>query len=86
MPLRRGADGKLGVAAAGVGGMGDITVNVQVNQNSDGSSSATADVDALNQFGKSLGEKMKVTAQQEIQRALRPNGQIDKAMKGRVAA
>lgn len=85
MPLRRGPDGRLGVAAAG-GGMGDVYVDVTVTQSADGSMTSKTDVTAMSQFGKQLGEQMKTVAQQVVQRALQPNGQIDKAMRQRSPA
>lgn len=85
MPLRRGPDGRLGVAAAG-GGMGDVYVDVTVTQSGDGSTTSKTDVTAMSQFGKQLGEQMKTVAQQVVQRALQPNGQIDKAMRQRAPA
>lgn len=71
MPLRRGPDGRLGVAASG--GQGDTNISVSVQIQSDGSSSVSSDRD--NQaFGRQIGNAMVATARQEIARATQPGG------------
>lgn len=83
MPLRRGPDGKLGVAAAGGGGsIGDVNVTLNLTQNDDGSVSGDADVKAMGQLAKQLGERMKGTAQQVLMDAMRPGGLLYKSRSG----
>lgn len=64
MPLRRGANGKLGVEASG-GSMGNITVNVDA-----AGSSVEGDAGQANQLGKVIG----VAVQQELIKQRRPGG------------
>ena len=64
MPLRRGANGKLGVEASG-GAMGNITVNVDAS-----GSSVEGDASQSNQLGKAIG----VAVQQELIKQKRPGG------------
>jgi lambda family phage tail tape measure protein len=64
MPLRRGANGKLGVEASGAG-MGGITVNVDAS-----GSSVEGDASQANQLGKAIG----VAVQQELIKQKRPGG------------
>jgi len=64
MPLRRGANGKLGVEASG-GAMGNITVNVDA-----AGSSVEGDASQANQLGKAIG----VAVQQELIKQKRPGG------------
>ena len=64
MPLRRGANGKLGVEASG-GAMGNITVNVDAS-----GSSVEGDASQANQLGKALG----AAVQQELIKQKRPGG------------
>ena len=64
MPLRRGANGKLGVEASGAS-MGNITVNVDA-----AGSSVEGDASQANQLGKAIG----VAVQQELVKQKRPGG------------
>jgi len=64
MPLRRGANGKLGVEASG-GSMGNITVNVDA-----AGSSVEGDASQANQLGKAIG----IAVQQELVKQKRPGG------------
>ena len=64
MPLRRGANGKLGVEASG-GAMGNITVNVDA-----AGSSVEGDTGQASQLGKAIG----VAVQQELIKQKRPGG------------
>ena len=64
MPLRRGANGKLGVEASG-GAMGNITVNVDAS-----GSSVEGDDAQASQLGKAIG----VAVQQELIKQKRPGG------------
>ena len=64
MPLRRGANGKLGVEASG-GAMGNITVNVDA-----AGSSVEGDASQANQLGKAIG----IAVQQELVKQKRPGG------------
>jgi len=65
MPLRRGADGKLGVMAAGGGG----DINVVVNVDASGSK-----VEGDEQEGKQLGRVIAAAIQQELVKQKRPGG------------
>ena len=64
MPLRRGANGKLGVEASG-GAMGNITVNVDAS-----GSTVEGDSGQANQLGKAIG----VAVKQELIKQKRPGG------------
>tara|TARA_R100000278_G_scaffold9671_2_gene11561 strand:- start:1783 stop:4548 length:2766 start_codon:yes stop_codon:yes gene_type:complete len=64
MPLRRGANGKLGVEASG-GAMGNITVNVDAS-----GSSVEGDSGQANQLGRAIG----VAVKQELIKQKRPGG------------
>jgi lambda family phage tail tape measure protein len=64
MPLRRGANGKLGVEASG-GAMGNITVNVDA-----AGSTVEGDTGQANQLGKAIG----IAVQQELIKQKRPGG------------
>jgi lambda family phage tail tape measure protein len=64
MPLRRGANGKLGVEASG-GAMGNVVVNVDA-----AGSSVEGDASQLNQLGKAIG----IAVQQELVKQKRPGG------------
>ena len=64
MPLRRGANGRLGVEASG-GAMGNITVNVDA-----AGSSVEGDASQANQLGKAIG----IAVQQELVKQKRPGG------------
>ena len=64
MPLRRGANGKLGVEASG-GAMGNITVNVDA-----AGSSVEGDASQAKQLGKAIG----IAVQQELVKQKRPGG------------
>lgn len=71
MPLRRGADGKLGVAASGAGG--GIMVNTTVNMGTgktDTDVSGTGDQRVAQAFGKQITETVKA----EIVKQTRPGG------------
>ena len=64
MPLRRGANGKLGVEASGAG-IGNVTVNVDAS-----GSSVEGDASQANQLGKAIG----IAVQQELVKQKRPGG------------
>ena len=64
MPLRRGANGKLGVEASGAG-IGNVTVNVDA-----AGSSVEGDSSQASQLGKAIG----VAVQQELIKQKRPGG------------
>lgn len=72
MPLKRGADGRLGVASSG--GSGDIYFTQSISIASDGTASVDQNTnnDAMRQFG----DNMRAVAQGEISRAIQPGGQI----------
>ena len=64
MPLKRGADGKLGVA--GGGGSTNVTVNVDASGNSQVSGDAGQ--------GAALGRVISAAVQQELIKQKRPGG------------
>lgn len=64
MPLRRGADGKLGVAGGGG------TTNITVNVSSDGTTSTQGNADTSAQLGKAVASAV----QAELLRQKRPGG------------
>lgn len=72
MPLKRGANGKLGVAAHGGGGGEGISVQTSVTVQADGSasSSSTSNEDT----GKQLGDMMNAAALKVIKQQLRAGG------------
>lgn len=76
MPLSRGKDGKLGVKASG----GGVQINQNITLNSDGSSqqseSTTGDQAAA---FKQFTDRMKVVAQEEVQRSMRQGGTLWRA-------
>ena len=65
MPLKRGADGKLGVAG---GGGGNTTVNVSVD------ASGNANVQGDQAQGKQLGVAVSAAVQAELVKQQRPGG------------
>lgn len=76
MPLKRGADGSLGVRAIGGGGGGDtiqIGVNVTVQ---DGNASVTSRDGSNDQLGKAYADAITEGANQAIEQGLRPGGRI----------
>jgi len=78
MPLKRGSDGRLGIASSG--GSGDIYFTQSISIASDGTSSVDQKTnnDAMRQFG----DTMRTVAQGEISRALQPGGQIWRVRNG----
>lgn len=70
LPLKRGADGSLGVRAAGMGG-GAVAVSVEVNiQNGTATSQATGD----NRMAQAFGEQIAAAVKLEIVKAKKPGG------------
>jgi lambda family phage tail tape measure protein len=78
MPLKRGADGRLGIASSG--GSGDIYFTQTISIASDGMSAV--DQNTNNDAMRSFGNTMRTVAQSEISRALQPGGQIWRARNG----
>lgn len=78
MPLTRGADGKLGVRAAG-SGAGDIVINQYVTIESDGSTKTTGD-GASSSMLAGMGDAVKNVVRQTISAELRDGGMINKAI------
>lgn len=77
MPLQRGPNGKLGVAAhGGGGGSGGITVNTEVNIQSDGTASATTTGDS--EAGRQLGDMINAGALKVIKQQLKSGGLLAK--------
>jgi lambda family phage tail tape measure protein len=68
MPLRRGANGKLGVEASG-SGVGDVVVNVDA-----AGSSVEGDGNQAAQLGKAIG----IAVQQELVKQKRPGGLLSR--------
>ena len=68
MPLKRGADGKLGVVAQRAGG-GDTYVNVTVNN-----SSGETQADASDARSRELGKAIVTAVRQELLNQRRPGG------------
>ncbi|MBA0100703.1 phage tail protein [Stenotrophomonas indicatrix] len=54
MPLQRGPDGRLGVAAHGAGGGGGVGVNIRIDNN--GGKEVTSNESMLQQFGNEIGQ------------------------------
>jgi lambda family phage tail tape measure protein len=73
-------------AAGGGGSAGganvSVAVNVQVTQQSDGSTSSKTSTDSNKAAGKELGDMMASVAEQAISKAMRPGGQIWKLTVG----
>ena len=79
-PLERGSNGKLGVRASGAGGGSPVYVNITTNVNSDGSSTSTSQTSGEQAaMFKDFSDRMAMVAQQEITKAIMPNGQLWKA-------
>ncbi|UQT02595.1 tail tape measure protein [Serratia phage vB_SmaM-ChibiTotoro] len=76
MPLQRGPNGKLGVAAVGGGGSGSIMVNTEVNIQSDGTASATTIGDS--ETGRQLGDMINAGALKVIKQQLKSGGLLAK--------
>lgn len=77
-PLKRGTDGKLGVVAHG-GGEG-VVINVGVTVQADGSANVQAE--ANDPRWRQVAESMGQVARNEIQRQIRPGGDIYRAVRG----
>lgn len=80
VPLTRMANGDLGIAAQGLGGMATVVnapVTVEVTVNSDGSTESRVDA----KEAKALGDSVKTTVLAEVSRMLRPGGLINQAIK-----
>ena len=75
MPLQRGPDGRLGVAAHG-GGTGASQVNVNVVVNSDGSTSADGDTSLMQKFGQDLGRFVEAKYRELQIRDMRSGGAL----------
>lgn len=80
MPLKRGADGKLGVRVSGGTG-GDIIINTTVNVEN---GTATSDTDSMdgNKAARQLAAMMESTAKQVVVRATQPGGILWKQRNG----
>lgn len=84
MPLTRTASGALGVRAVGGGSQapGGTQINISVNVASDGSTSATTDDPAYQQFGKDLVDFVDQRYRQLIRKDLGQGGSIKRAISG----
>jgi phage-related minor tail protein len=81
LPLRRGANGKLGVVAGSGGGGSPVFHNTVILQN-DGS--ATSKSSGGNEaVSKTMMKMLDQFCQDNISKSLRPGGQLFNAMKGR---
>lgn len=81
MPLKRGADGSLGVRAVGGGSGGNIVINSVVNVSGDSSQSqASGSNDAV---GRAYQQIVDSSIQDGIRKALRPGGMIWSAQQKR---
>jgi len=78
-PLERGPDGKLGVSAHGAGGGSQVNISINTTINKDGSSSEEKSGGESDDALHGFTERMRSVAQQEVNRAMRPNGQLWKA-------
>lgn len=80
MPLQRGADGKLGVVNYGGGSSGNVSLNLQLVVNSDGSrtSKSTGDNDTTTMYRKFMGDVAQVV-DAKLSRAMQPGGSLWKA-------
>lgn len=78
-PLERGPDGKLGVSAHGGGGGAQVNISINTTINKDGSSSEEKSGGESDDALHGFTERMRSVAQQEVNRAMRPNGQLWKA-------
>jgi phage-related minor tail protein len=73
MPLRRTADGRLGVAAEGGGG-GGVHLNVSTTVNLQGGNGS--DDKDQRQIGQAVARQVREAVQNEIRQAMRPGGQL----------
>ncbi|PZT22720.1 phage tail tape measure protein [Stenotrophomonas maltophilia] len=73
MPLQRGPDGRLGVAAHG-GGSGASQVNVNVVVNTDGSTDVSADTPVWQRFGKEIGQLIDMKINEAQIRSMKDGG------------
>ncbi|WP_432593425.1 phage tail tape measure protein [Stenotrophomonas maltophilia] len=73
MPLRRGPDGRLGVAAHGAGS-GASQVSVSVVVNSDGSTDVSADTPVWQQIGKQVGQLIDMKINEAQIRSMKDGG------------
>ena len=77
MPLRRGADGRLGVSAGGGGGGNAISITVNVDASGAQQTQQTSGSDADNR-GAKLGELVASAVKNEINQQQRPGGLLSK--------
>lgn len=77
MPLARDSSGRLGVRAAGGGGM-NISTGVTINFNG---SNPDSSVNSNDQIGRNLGQMIQVAVTQKIQNELRPGGMLEKVQR-----
>ncbi|MGP0988701.1 phage tail tape measure protein, partial [Serratia sp. CY66160] len=81
MPLKRGADGSLGVRAIGSGQQSAAAPNVYITIENGGNVSSQADP-GWGEFGKRMGNIAAQESQKVINRNLMPGQPIWKAIKG----
>lgn len=74
MPLRRGPDGKLGVAASGGGGQ-VITINAPVTVNASGGTQEQ-NADLAKQMGKQVSAELRALVRDELAQQMRPRGSL----------
>lgn len=79
MPLQRDSKGRLGVIATGAGGSGPVSINVTTIVNADGTSDTNTDASSAEQSVKQFSDNIKNVVNEQLVRALAPNGLLWKA-------
>ena len=77
MPLRRGPDGRLGVAAYGGGGGGGVGVSIRIDNN--GGKEVTTNESMLQQFGNEIGQFVERKYRELQSRDLKAGGVLSRS-------
>ncbi|WP_303637558.1 phage tail tape measure protein [Stenotrophomonas tuberculopleuritidis] len=77
MPLRRGPDGRLGVAAHGGGGSGGVGVSIRIDNN--GGKEVTTNESMLQQFGNEIGQFVERKYRELQSRDLKAGGVLSRS-------
>ena len=77
MPLRRGPDGRLGVAAHGGGGGGGVGVSIRIDNN--GGKEVTTNESMLQQFGNEIGQFVERKYRELQSRDLKAGGVLSRS-------